>query len=229
MPGMTKGQKETIHQAEQLAHYAQNDPDMAAAMAAYGYDETRWSEGEALIEAAKAAAHQNKLAYSAKLGATDAFTQSYDLTWEQCKELADICTNLFKNQTEYLAALGLHRQRSQTTGQSRLTRPRKTSGFAEFQAWSRNLYHVALTHADIAAALNNYGYSAERLNQEVAAVEATIQTNYTQEQAKETALQSTVDRDHAFARLDIWYRRAQKFAAKVERRNKKRQPLEVAL
>ncbi|MCB0227398.1 MAG: hypothetical protein KDI02_27130, partial [Anaerolineae bacterium] len=80
-----------------------------------------------------------------------------------------------------------------------------------------------------AAALNNSGYSAERLNQEVAAVEATIQTNYTQEQAKETALQSTVDRDHAFARLDIWYRRAQKFAAKVERRNKKRQPLEVAL
>ncbi|MCB9077203.1 MAG: hypothetical protein H6631_06405 [Anaerolineaceae bacterium] len=229
MPGMTKDQKETIHQAEQLAHKSQNNPDMAAAMATYGYNEERWAEGEALIEAAKAAAGNNKLAYSAKLGATDAFGQSYDHTWEQCQELADICIDLFKTQTESLAALGLHRQRSQTTGQSRLTRPRKTASFAEFQAWSRNLYHVALTHPDIAPVLNNYGYPTDRLTQEAADVEATIEANHVQEQAKETALQSTVDRDHAFARLNIWYRRAQQFADKAEKRLKKRPAVEVTL
>ena len=59
MPGMTKKQKETVHQAEQLLHNARNNPDMAAEMAFYGYDEDRWSEGKALIEAAKAAAHAN--------------------------------------------------------------------------------------------------------------------------------------------------------------------------
>ncbi|MCB0195614.1 MAG: hypothetical protein KDJ65_26930 [Anaerolineae bacterium] len=226
---MTKNQKETIHQAEQLAHNAQNNPEMAAEMANYGYSEERWNEGEALIEAAKAAAANNKLAYSAKLGTTDAFIQSYDHTWEQCRELADICTNLFKTKTEHLAALGLHKQRSQTTGQSRLTRPRKTCSFAEFQAWSRNLYHVALTHPDITPVLNNYGYPTDRLTQEATDVEATIQANHVQEQAKETALQSTVDRDHAFARLNIWYRRAQKFAAKAEKRLKKRPTIEVSL
>lgn len=229
MPGMTKEQKETIQQAEQLIHKFQTNSDMATAMAAYGYDPDRWAEGETLIEAAKAAAGANKLAYSAKLGATDAFNQSYNQTWEQCKELADICTNLFKEQTEYLDALGLHRQRSQNNGQSRLTRPQKTCNFAEFQAWSRNLYQVASTHPDIALVLNNYGYSADRLNQEADDVEAVLQANHIQEQAKETALQSTADRNHAFARLNIWFRRAQKFAVKAEQRSKKRQPAKVAL
>ncbi|MCB0168340.1 MAG: hypothetical protein KDI79_29195 [Anaerolineae bacterium] len=225
---MTKKQKETVHQAEQLLHNSRNDPDMAAEMASYGYDEDRWSEGKALIEAAKAAAHANKLAYSAKLGTTDAFTQRYEQVWEQCRELSDICVQLFKGQAEHLDALGLHRQRNQTTG-SRLTRLQKTGSFAEIQAWSRNLYHVALAHPDIAPVLNNYGYPADRLNQEAADVEATIEANHVQEQAKETALQSTIDRDHAFAQLNIWYRRAQKFADKAEKRLKKRPAIEVSL
>ena len=228
MPGMTKKQKETVHQAEQLLHNARNNPDMAAEMAFYGYDEDRWSEGKALIEAAKAAAHANKLAYSAKLGTTDAFTQRYGQVWEQCRELSDICVQLFKGQAEHLDALGLHRQRNQTTG-SRLTRLQKTGSFAEIQAWSRNLYHVALTHPDIAPVLNNYGYPTDRLNREAADVEATIEANHVQEQAKETAFQSTVDRDHAFAQLNIWYRRAQKFADKAEKRLKKRPAIEVSL
>lgn len=229
MPGMTKGQKETVQQAEQLIHRSQANPDMATAMAAYGYDNERWIEGETLVKAARDAAGANKLAYSAKLGATDAFNQSYNQTWEQCKELADICTNLFKDQTEYLDALGLHRQRSQTTGQSRLTRPQKTCNLAEFQAWSRNLYQVASTHPDIAPVLNNYGYPADRFNQEAADVEAVLQANHIQEQAKETALQSTAERNHAFARLKIWFRRTQKFAIKAEQHSKKRQPAKVAL
>lgn len=224
MPGMTKKQKETVHQAEQLLHNSRNNPEMAF----YGYDEDRWSEGKALVEAAKAAAHANKLAYSAKLGTTDAFTQRYEQVWEQCRELSDICVQLFKGQAEHLDALGLHRQRNQTTG-SRLTRLQKSGSFAEVQAWSRNLYHVALTHPDIAPVLNNYGYPTDRLNQEAADVEATIEANHVQEQAKETALQSTVDRDHAFAQLNIWYHRAQKFADKAEKRLKKRPAIEVSL
>lgn len=228
MPGMTKKQKEIVQQTEQLLHKSKNNPDMAAEMAKYGYDEERWSEGKALIEATKSASNHNKLAYSAQLGATDAFMDRYNEVWEQCKELADICVHLFKGNAEHLDALGLHRQRSQTTG-SRLTRPQKSGSFAEFQAWGRNLYHISLSHPDISLVLNNYGYPTDRLNQEAADIEATIEANYAQEQAKETARQSTIDRDHASARLNIWYRRAQEFATKAEKRLKKRPAIEVTL
>jgi len=203
MPGITKKTERMLQHGQQLISNGQSNPKVAAAMASYGYDAARWAEGQTRLDTASEKIEANGNAFAAQLGATDAFNAAFDVGWEQAQELARLCARLFAGQTELLALLGLHERRDPSTGESELAWPTKRN-LAHYIAWAQNLYTVAQSNPTVAAMLAGYGYPAERLSQEAAAVAAVVQADNAQEIAKAQTQQSTVERDEAVAAFKEW-------------------------
>lgn len=225
MSGLTKRQERLFHRAEQMINNAQANPEVAAAMAVYGYDAERWASGQALLDAALAGVQANEAAFATQLGATDTFNASYDKAWDQAQTLARLCAALFAGDTERISLLGLHKRRNGSNGASQIAWPRRSRRLSAFLPWARNLYGVAQAQAQIAAILAEYGYPAERLSGEAAEVEAVAQADSAQEIAKAKRQQSTLDRDQAVKELKGWLRRTEKIARIAMRQ--KRQLLEL--
>lgn len=204
MPGITKKTERMLQHGQQLISNGQSDPKVAAAMASYGYDAARWAEGQTRLGTASEKIEANGNAFAAQLGATDAFNAAFDLAWDQSQELARLCARLFDGQTELLALLGLHERRDSSTGESELAWPSRNRQLATFLAWAQNLYAVVQSNPTVAALLATYGYPAERLSQEAAAVAAVVQADNAQEIAKAQTQQSTVERDEAVAAFKEW-------------------------
>jgi hypothetical protein len=208
---MTKELAGVLHHAAELITNGQAHAEVAAAMAAYGYDAPRWAAGQALLTAAQDQVRASETALAAQLGATDAFNAAFDTAWEQAQALARLCAELFKGQTEALRLLGLHKRRDAATGESEIAWPRKRN-LVHFLAWARNLYAVAQAHNAVTARLADFGYPAARLAAEAAAVETMAQADSAQEIAKAQAQQRTVDRDEAVEALRAWVRQAETVA-----------------
>ncbi len=204
MPGITKKLERMLQHGQQLIDNGQGNAEVAAALAAYGYDAARWTEGQALLDAARQKIEANENAFAAQLGATDAFKTAFDLAWEQAQSLARLCARLFGGQTELLELLGLHERRDPSTGESVLAWPSRNRQLATFLAWGQNLYAVAQSNPAVRAMLTSYGYPTGRLSQEAAAVLAVVQANNAQEVAKAQTQQTTVERDEAAAALKEW-------------------------
>jgi hypothetical protein len=208
---MTQELERLLHLAETFATNGQTNPEVATAMAAYGYDADRWAEGQTYLETARDKVRVNEAAFAAQLGATDAFKTAFDAAWDQTHALAHLCAALFAGQTETLRLLGLHQRRDGTSGESELAWP-QTRRLAHFLAWARNLYAVAQSNSQVAALLAEYGYPADRLAAEAADVEAVAQADSAQEIAKAQVQQSTVERDETVDALRAWLDKAETVA-----------------
>jgi hypothetical protein len=221
MPGYTKENEKWVERAEKMIKNGQRDPELAAAMAKYGYDEARWDEGETLLNDTKAKIQGNAQAYAIKLGMTDKVNTTCDHVWEQTDDLAQLGVALFPDKPEQLDAMGLHKKRKGENGFSQVVRPQRKKRFAAYVNWARNLYEASLTNETIAQVLADFGYSAERLTQEAAEVEALAQLEQEQELAKARATQSTADRDEAVEEMKAWLFQTERIA-KVAMRKKRR-------
>jgi len=221
MPGYTKENEKWVNRTEKMVKNGQRDPELAEAMAKYGYDEARWGEGETLLNEAKTNIQANVHAYAIKLGMTDKVNTMCDRVFEQTDDLAQLCVALFPDKPEYLDALGLHKKRKGENGFSQVVRPHRKKRFIAYVNWAQNIYAVCLNNETIAAMLADFGYSAERLVQEAADVEDLIQLEQEQEVAKARATQSTVDRDEAVEALKPWLFQTERIA-KVAMRKKRR-------
>ena len=211
MPGMTKKLEQALYKTEQMITNGQSHPEVAAAMAAYGYDGDRWAEGQTLADAAKSQAQANEAAFAAQLGATDAFNEAYDEVWDQAQALAHLCASLFEGDTETLTLLGLHKRRDKESSESEIAWP-KNRGLPADLPWASNLYQAAQANSEVAAALASFGYPAERLSEEAAEVDALTQVDNAQESAKAEKQQSIIERDEAVDALHAWRRRTEQVA-----------------
>ncbi len=212
MPGMTKKLEKLLHQTDQMISNSQTHPEVAAAMAKYGYDADRWAEGQALLDAVRDKVQANEAAFAAQLGATDTFNDAFEEVWDQTQSLAHLSATLFEGETETLRLLGLHKRRDESTGESELAWPQKSRSLSAFVPWANNLYLVAQGNSNIAEMLADFGYPAGRLSEESAEIQAMTQADNAQEIAKAEAQQSTVERDEAVATLQVWLRRTEKVA-----------------
>ncbi len=211
MAGMTKVLKQLLYKTEQMISNGQSHPDVSAAMAAYGYDATRWGEGQALVDAARSTTQANAEAHAAQLGATDAFHALYDEVWDQSQDLARLCANLFEGNTETLSLLGLHKRRDKTTNASELAWP-TTRGLADFLPWASNLYKTAESNSAVSTMLATFGYSAVRLSEEAGELASLTQVDNAQEIAKAENQHSIVARDNAIDALQAWSRQTEMVA-----------------
>jgi len=212
MPGMTKALERTMGRAERFLVQAQANQEILVVMEPYGYDAGRWAEGEALLSQLKEKVSANESAFAKQLGATDAFNLIFDEVWDQAQSLARLCATLFEGDTETLALLGLHKRRDEETGESEIAWPRRKGALYHFVSWARHLYSAAQENESIAIVLADFGYPADRLAQEAAEVEAMMETDSQQEQAKALAQMSTEERDLAADALRTWLRRAEMVA-----------------
>ena len=224
MPGMTKKLESLLRHAEEFITNGQSSAEVAEKMAAYGYDDARWAEGQALLDAAREQVRANEAAFATQLGKTDAYNAAFDEAWDQAQSLARLCAELFQGQTETLRLVGLHAKRDKSTGESEIAWPRQRT-LAHFLAWARNLYATVQKNSEAAATLADFGYPAGRLSEEAAEVEAMAQADSQQEIAKAETQQSTVERDEAVENLGVWMRKAET-VAKLSLKDK-RQLLEL--
>jgi hypothetical protein len=194
---------------------------LAAAMAKYGYDAARWANGETLLNDTKAKIRANAQAYATKLGMTDSVDTMCQEMWEQTDDLAQLCVALFQGNAEQLDVLGLHKRRNGENGFSQVVLPQRKKRFAAYLNWARHLYEAGLGNETIARMLADFGYSAERLAQEAAEVEALARLEQEQELAKAQATQSTAERDEAVEALKAWLFQTERIA-RVAMRKKRR-------
>lgn len=212
MPGMTKNLQREIRKAENFLTVGQTNTAISEAMANYGYDSDRWAEGQALLNTAKEKIQDNADAYAKQLGATDDYNDLFEEVWDQAQSLAHICSSLFEEDTETLKLLGLHKRRYEATGESEIAWPQRDRKVDVFLPWARNLYQKAQENTEIAQMLADFGYPADRLQEEAAEVEEIAAKDSAQEAAKAEAQQSTVERDDATAALKAWISRGEKVA-----------------
>ncbi len=118
---------------------------------------------------------------------------------------------MLAGQTESLVLMGLHKKRDASTGKSEVAWPRQRN-LVDFLPWARALYTTAQENAEVAATLADFGYAAERVSAEAAAVPALAQADSEQEIAKAEMQQSTVERDEAEQVLKAWLRKAETVA-----------------
>ena len=224
MAGMTKKLSQLLYDTQLMINNGQSHPDAAAAMAVYGYDTVRWGEGQALVDAAKAAAEANANAHAAQLGATDGINTIFDTVWAASQALASLCASLFEGQTENLTVLGLHQRRNKTTSASELAWP-KSRNLITFLPWANNLYKKAATNSEISAVLATFGYPAARLTEETATLASLTQADNMQEIRKAESQHSIIARDEAIDALQRWNGQTRKVAKIALRDN--RQLLEL--
>jgi hypothetical protein len=220
MAGMTKALSKFLTKAETFITNGKNNPEIAAAMAKFGYTEEKWNEGQALFSTAQEKITANGRAYANQLALTDQFNEEFDEAWDLAQTLANVCAVVFEDDTGKLKLLGLHKKRDETDEESELAWPNRTRAFTTFLPWARNLYSVCQTDADVADIIADFDYPLEKLQQEAVEVEEAATKNSEQENAKATAQQSTVERDDAVNDLKAWVSKARKFA-KIALKGKK--------
>ena len=210
--GMTQDQVKIVGETEQLLHDARYNPHFAEMMRERGYNEESWAYGETLLAEAKTAGSMKEKADAAKLGATNTYERQRDQIWKHSRMLAKTCETLFQGNMEWLGQLGLHGKRKDGNGTSQIAKPRQSAKFDIVVAWQRNLFEAAQTNTQIASVLAANGFPADTLAQGASGVEALVQANHRQEQAKATAVQRRRERDAAFKALTQWLRCAQRAA-----------------
>lgn len=224
MPGTTKEIGKIIDRAEHLIRNGQHDPELAAGMARYGYDEARWKDGETRLQAAHDKIQANEDAYTEQDRIKGLFKKLQALVIEQEDALAGLCSVVLRDRPDLLGLLNLEvHTNGNGSGVKSWTAYRER--FSKYLPFVRNLYQKAQTNEEIAAKLAPFDYSPERLAQEAAQIEQLVELRHERELAIARAQQSTADRDAAIDDLKEWLFEAERAAAKAMK--KKPQMLEA--
>jgi hypothetical protein len=169
---------------------SQNLPEVSAALAEFGYDGTRWSEGNALLRRAEDLVVAQRKEYGDQYEATEAVQAAWTTADGAYSKTLKIARLAFADDVQATTAL-------------KLSGPRKAS-LAGWLDQAQVFYGNLVAQPRLVAALAKYGYSAAKVTAEKALVE-TVHARV-QAQAKETgeAQQATADRDAAVTNLDAW-------------------------
>jgi hypothetical protein len=169
---------------------ARQTPEIAAALAGFGYDESRMQVGADLLAEAEARHAAQKQEYGEQYQATAALQQTEaeaDQLYDVHRKLAQVALKKAPKQQESLG----------------LGQPKKRS-LSGWLGQATIFYTNALSDPEVQAALARFNITPEALQQGQALVQSVVQLNSAQEREKYEAQQATKDRDAVLDRLDDW-------------------------
>jgi hypothetical protein len=168
-----------------------NMPDIAAALAVFGFDTVKMDAGAALLAAAEDLQAVQKQEYGEQFAATSALTEAWrtaDKTYSTHRKLAKLA---LRDEPETQAALLVHERKRETLD----------SWLGQAGVFYKNV----LGDADVLAALGQYNITEPILTDGQTAVVSVATLNAAQEKEKSDAQKATKTRDAALDALDEWY------------------------
>lgn len=169
---------------------AQEQADIAAALDAFGYDDTALKEGQILLDTARSLYDAQIKEYGEQHAATQAFdtaTQQADKTYAAHRKLAKVA---FKTDAQRQTDLHLNDRKSQV--------------YATWYEQARHFYTALLADTDAQTKLARFKVTPEALQAAQAQVEQTQTLKSAQEKEKGEAQNATQQRDTALKALDNW-------------------------
>jgi len=169
---------------------AQQQPEIAAALDAFGYDAAAIQEGQTLLTAARSLYDLQIKEYGEQHGATQAFEaacQQADKTYAAHRKLAKVA---FKNDAQRQTDLHLNERKSQV--------------YAPWHEQARHFYTALLADPVAQSQLTRYKITPEALQAALALVDQAESLKTAQEKEKGEAQNATDQRDAALLALDNW-------------------------
>lgn len=200
MPTLTRTIAARIHRAEIAITGHVSDPEIIAALEAFGYDDAKRTDGMNLLASANATLVTVQEARAAQLAATQAVKDAEKLARTAYADLATVARTVLKGNTAALASLGLN------SGPA-------PKGTAAFLLAADKLFAGATTAPQtVKDTLAGVGYNAAKLASEQAKIAALHTTNQAQEQAKGTSQNLTPEQERLLAELDSYTSQLRKLA-----------------
>ena len=178
-----------LESARVLIENSRDIPEVAQAVASYGYDAMRIQEGVAALSAAQALVSQQIREYGDSYQATNDVNRALAAAEDAYRKAVKVARVVFEDPAA-IGALKLSGPRKQTT-----------NGFLE---QATPFYDNLLANPPLAAKLGQYGYPEARLKAEQALVAAVRQAINVQLKETGEAQAATQARDKAFDALDVW-------------------------
>lgn len=190
MASAKKSISERLNIAQVAIQNSLNDPAILNAVSPFGYDTAKLTEGNTLLEAARAAVGSKTGGKGSQKISTAQLKQAEKTAQTAYQALAQVARAVFAQDKAKLSVLGL-------SG----AMPRSTAGFLN-KAYT--LFDNASANADIKTTLAKYSYTQTKLTAERAKIAAYDTANQAQESAKGSAQQSSRSQDAALKALDQW-------------------------
>jgi len=195
---------ERLNAAQIAINNAVADPEIAEAVAEFGYKPEKMHVGKQLLEAAVTAVNKQKVETGCLRMATVSLQKAVTSARDAYQALAKVArASLSKAQ---LTSLGLNR--------------RAPKAIAAFLSAGYSLFDNALAVPEVLEELTEYGYDAARLEKGRSMIAALDRANQVKEAAKGDAQQSTQVQKVALSDLYKWYAQFIKIA-RVALRDKK--------
>ncbi len=169
---------------------ASQTPEIQAALAVFGYDQTVLQTGLELLQTAENLQAVQQREYGEQYAASDALEQARQAAnalYSVHRKLAKIA---LKQSTKQQQALGLNSTRKQS--------------LAGWLGQATIFYTNALADAEVQAALQRFNITPENLAEGQQLVQQVADLNSVQEREKYQAQQATKDRDAALDALNDW-------------------------
>ncbi|MDR1595097.1 MAG: hypothetical protein LBS43_11545 [Prevotellaceae bacterium] len=180
-----------LHKIENCILGAQNNPEIQEKLSAFGYTPERIGEGKTLLNKVNSLMTAQVEEYSDQFIATDKVGKLWKTAYSNYMIIVKLLRVIFVGQPEML-------KRFNATGR----RNRSLSGWLRD---ARILYENLLNSPDALTVIAQFGYSAEKLNDELQAVNEVENLHSKRLSEKGEAQQSTIERDKAFDELCQWF------------------------
>jgi hypothetical protein len=180
-----------LHNIENAISGALDSPEIQTKLSAFGYTSERIVKGKQLLDKALSLMTTNVKKYGSQYGATDEQDKFLEATYARYMVTVKVSRVAFKGQTDMLTSLGVVGER-----------PRSLSGWLRS---ARILYSNLLEMPEALQVLTGFGYTAERLQEELHDVEEVERLHIKQLSEKSAAQQSTQRRDEALDELCNWF------------------------
>ncbi len=181
---------EMLARAELMIGNAQAVPEIAAALARYGYDATRLEEGQRLLERLREAHSDVIDRRGMAAGASERFRKARAAMQQRYGFHLRLARSLFRRDSQAQSKLGL--------------RGRRPRAFAPWVETVRRFYTHALEDEGILARMAAHGLGREVLEAALAEVEALEDARRAFEGARADALRAREERDAAMEALSDW-------------------------
>ena len=178
-----QGSKTLIENASTL-------PEIATALASYGYDAARFEEGRRLWAEADSLAKKQSLDSGGRSGATQELDKAWTVANTSYMKALKIARIAFGEDPKAIAALKLYGPRKQSV-----------AGWIE---QAETFYANLAADPALAGRLRRYGYDSARLGSEAMQVEAVRSKTQEKVQGSGNAQASTAARDKKLRELDTW-------------------------
>ena len=187
---MNKKSADFIQDARTLIVNAAGTPEIAEALAVYGYTEARFKEGLDLLESAEKLVMRKSMEHGEKIEATADFAKA----WREA--------NVMYIKTLKIARIALEDEAKSDTG-LQLSGARKQT-FSGWYLQAGTFYTNLLSRKALVNKMGVYGYSRESLAKEKGVVDGTAATYQRHAAQSGEAQVATQEKDRKLDELDDW-------------------------